>query len=548
MIEIGIKALYTVILLTITFFCAREAWLVWFDRTLQIGRFVGTKDGVDASSMADSFRRLVVQQQNVLFDLYKGTVSRPGEFRVSSGDVLTIHLADLVKMPGPALDSLKIEAAGVNVTSVLTTLRRWIVAPNEITGSVDQIGPQVIVSADWANPPHSRTDSTWQMVVLPTQATLQAASFDLACRILFARIPPDQGWLKDVSESDFCAFSTGLYRFRSYLTARSAAANEADTKAANELLQGAQKTIDRLVAAKTNLIFAYKLGGYIELEQVASITTPDANAIKPQLDKAQALLGEYLKRFATQNPTASDSDVQEKLASLATRGGTLLASSNVGQVDASTFLQSVSPLLKDAIKISQTTAQSSSTLHPGSSIGPAGGKTAGTLGCFVQKEGKKYLLTLGYIVGVVGDFVVSPALIDIAQAHPKIGKVKEIDGPFALVELEGNLDARNDQIKDLAPTPMLSASVRLIGRNKRVSEATITGVDVDVLRMETERGSLALNGLLATNRLGLPGDGGGPVLDAQDRLIGLLAASSTIASYILPVKPFLERNGLTLVQ
>src|ERR1700674_3206277 len=211
MVEIGAKALYTVVLLAISVFCAREGWVVWFDRALQIGHFVATKDGADAANMADSFRRLVVQQQNVLFDLYKAANTKPGEFRVSSSDVLTIHLSDLVRMPGSALDGLKIEAAGVNVTSVLTTLRRWIVAPNEITGSIDQIGQQIYVSAEWANAPTPDSSRvTGQTLLVPPQTTLQTASFDLACRILFTRIPADHASFKDVDENDFCTFSRAL--------------------------------------------------------------------------------------------------------------------------------------------------------------------------------------------------------------------------------------------------------------------------------------------------------------------------------------------------
>src|SRR5689334_18570319 len=110
MIEIGIKAIYTIVLLAVTTFCLREAYFVWFDRTLQIGAFAATKDGADASGMADSFRRLVVQQQNVLLDLYKGAKPKQGEFRFSSNDVLSIHLADLARLSGSSLDSLKIEA------------------------------------------------------------------------------------------------------------------------------------------------------------------------------------------------------------------------------------------------------------------------------------------------------------------------------------------------------------------------------------------------------------------------------------------------------
>jgi hypothetical protein len=547
MIEIGIRALYTIVLLTITVFCAREAWLVWFDRTLQIGHFVATKDGADAASMADSFRRLVVQQQNVLFDLYKGTDSRPGEFRVSTGDILTIHLDDLVRMPGSALDSLKIEAAGINVTSLLTTLRRWIVAPNEITGSVDQIGSQVIVSADWANLPHARGKRTaWQMLVLPTQTTLQAASFDLACRVLFAGIPSDHAWLRDVSENDFCIFSTALSRFRNYLTARNVAVNETDTKAANDELQGAQRMIDRLVAAKTNLIFVYKLGGYIELERVASITNPDANAIKPQLDKAQALLGDYMKRFAALDPAANDADVQEKLASLVARGGAIQTAENLRKVDASTFLKTFSSALNDATKVSQAVPARPAALQPGMSIGPADGKTATTSGIFVIGGNRKYLLSSSLFFGQVGSKVVSPSLLDTAQSHPEIGMVTEVDGPFALIEL--SVDASNEKIRKLAPFPSLGNEVRLLGRGTGLSKSLVKGLHV-ATSLETGRGPLILNDLISTaDPMGLPGDGGAAVLDTEDRLIGLLIGGSQTISLVLPVSDFLDRKHLELLE
>jgi hypothetical protein len=546
MIEIGIKAIYSIVLLAVTTFCLREVYFVWFDRPLQIGTFVGTKDGSDAPSMADSFRRLVVQQQNVLLDLYNGSAPKQGEFRFSSGDVLSIHLADLARLPGTSLDSLKIEAAGVNVTSLLTTLRRWIVAPNEITGSVDQINQQVIVSASWDNPPHSRNASpAWQMLVLPTQPTLQAASFDLACRILFARIPPDQAFLKDVSENDFCSFSTALFRFRNYLAARSIAVTEDDTKAANNTLLSAEKIIDTLVASDTNLVFAYKLGGYIELERAASITNPDPKAIRPQLDKAQRLLGSYLERYAEQDPNAKDTDVQERLASLATRGGALQAQANLSQVTATNFLQSINPALKEVLSKSSQPGPTPHefTLRPGASIGPAEGKSAGTLGCFVAKGDHKYLLSLAYVVGPVGGGVVSPAVIDIGPERQKIGTVAEIDDAFALVSLEPSLNVANG-FAGIAETPQIGSVVTLTGRSNAMSRGKVMAVQV-TLKIE---GQPELSGLVATERISSPGDGGGPVVDDQNRLIGLLVASSPGQSMVLPIKPLLEKQGLTLVQ
>jgi hypothetical protein len=542
MVEIGVKALYSIVLLAIAFFCAREVWVVWFDRTLQIGQFAATKDGVDAASMADSFRRLVVQQQNALFDLYRATVAKPGQFRVSSSDVLTIHLSDLVRLPGSALDSLKIEAAGVNVTSILTTLRRWIVAPNEITGSIDQIDKQIYVLADWTDAANAQgSRGVGPPLLVPPQTSLEDASFDLACRILFAQIPSSDTPLKDVDENDFCMFSRALAKFRSYVVARNAGADETETKAK---LEAAGKLIDRLTAATTTLIYAYKLGGYIELELAATFSDPKPEAIKPHLDKAQRLLSDYLNRLAALDQKKSDPDVQEKLASLATRGGTLQASENLRQVDASTFLKVVPSALTE--RKSASTRDTQSVLRPGASISASDSKTANTLGCFVTGEdGKKYFITLGYVLGKVGTEIVSPALIDTAETPRRIGKIVAVDRAFAIVEVPAGLPVTNDRIKELAPEPANGAEVLGIGKTT-AWKARITGKN-STITITTENGPLALAGLLTIIGNGLPGDSGGPVLDSQDRLIGLLAAGSAEYSVIAPVKEFFENHKLSLL-
>ena len=546
--EIAIKALYTVILLAIASFCAREAWVVWFDRSLQIGHFVATKDGINAADMADSFRRLVVQQQNVLFDLYKGASPKPGEFRVSASDVLTIHLSDLVRMPGSVLDDLKIEAAGVNVTSVLATLRRWIVAPNEITGSLDQIEQEIHVSARWGNAPNRPgLGVTEQALLIPPQKTLRAASFDLACRILFRQIPVSHTSFKDVDENDFCIFSRALTLFRSYLSQRNIATNETETRAANELLESAERLTNGLIASKTTLIYAYKLGGYIELEVVASVASADAKVIKPHLDRAQSLLADYINRLAKLDPKAKDADAQERLASLAARAGAIQAAEDLTQVDTSTFLKTVASA-QEPSKIVRRETEGLPLLRPGASISAADSKTANALGCFViGADAKRYFVSLEFVLGPVGSTVVSPALIDTAEVHREVGRVGKIDDPFALIEVVDGLSITNDKIKELASPPTIGADVLLIGKTIEASKGQIRALEDDV-RIDTQRGPLILRGLVRTNRIGLPGDSGGPVLDSDNRLIGLLAASSLEASFVLPVKALFERNQLKLLQ
>jgi hypothetical protein len=284
-----------------------------------------------------------------------------------------------------------------------------------------------------------------------------------------------------------------------------------------------------------------------ELEVVASVANADASVIKPHLDKAQGLLADYIRRLAALDPKAKDADVQERLASLATRGGAIQVAENVRQVDAGTFLKTVSSALQEATKNAQITA-GHPVLRPGASISAADSKTANSLGCFVVgRDGKKYFVSLGYILGAVGNAVVSPALIDTAEIHREVGTVANVDRAFALVAIANDLQVTNDQIKELAPYPSLGAEVLLFGKTTGLSKAKVTAIEAHV-RIDAERGPLMLDGLVQINRIGLPGDGGGPVLDSQNRLIGLLAASSSESSYVLPVKTFFDENQLTLLQ
>jgi hypothetical protein len=97
-----------------------------------------------------------------------------------------------------------IEAAGVNVTSILTTLRRWVRPPNEITGSIDQIGSALYVTANWPRAPRREGRKTEpRAFVLSPQSSLDAASFDIACRIFLARIASADVVWKEVAENDF---------------------------------------------------------------------------------------------------------------------------------------------------------------------------------------------------------------------------------------------------------------------------------------------------------------------------------------------------------
>ena len=141
---------------------------------------------------------------------------------------------------------MKIEAAGVNVSSILTTLRRWITSPNEITGSVDQLGSNIYISAVWPYAPRANAGGTEQRTYsLPVQNDLNAASFDLACRIFLTRGAPGSSVLKTAEEEEFCIFSRAFAAFRSYVAMRDRATNDTELKEAATKFEATRHTGSR---------------------------------------------------------------------------------------------------------------------------------------------------------------------------------------------------------------------------------------------------------------------------------------------------------------
>jgi hypothetical protein len=549
MAEIVAKALYTFILLSVAGFCVHEVWLAWFDRTVQYGAFAASKDGESSDPTGNSFRRLIVQQQRRLFRLYQpdNKSSKAGEFR-APGDAIHIqNVRDLGDIPKSLLDDLKLEAAGVNVSSVLTTLRRWVRPPNEITGSVDQIGPAIYVTANWAHSPRREGSGTEARVfVLPPQAGLEAASFDVASRIFLTRIAPFDDVWKQVDENDFCAFSRALASFHDYVDARNGALTDDDRKAARDgPLTKARLEIDRLVLNATTLVYAYKLGGYIDIERIGAV--PPGDGAEPQikaiLDQAEARFNDYLQRLSKIKADARDEDAQERIAYLAARRGLLLKTEQVA-ANTKEFLGAYDK--EKGAKPATAEQPASSALVPGASIGPAGEAIAGTLCCFVKDaSGKKYLVTANHIAGKPGTQVVWPATIDQAKSTA-IGTVTRILGLVALVEIADGVQPGNGGIDGWAGDVKVGDTVTMIGRTSKSVSGKVTGTGAS-FPFPAADGQTMQEGAILTDRISSAGDGGAPVLDANNRLVGLLIARSQTSSVVLPLKPILDREGLSLL-
>jgi hypothetical protein len=544
MAEIVAKLFYTAILLSVAGFCLHEAFQAWFDNELQYGTFAATKDGANVES-GNAFRRLVVLQQRHLLQLYRteNTAAQPGEFgtpdkyRTLAVDLSAINFDfDVGSIPKSALDELKIEAAGVNVTSLLSTLRRWVRPPNEITGSVDEIGKTVYAAADWPRSPRRAGFGTEpRSFMLSTQSGLEAASFEMAARIFFAHIASSDAVWKDVEENDFCAYSRALASFQEYVNLRNHAATEDEKKIP---LEKARVEIDRLIAGKTALVYAYRLGGYIGIERVGAIKPDDTEQIKTVLDQAERRFKEYLTRFSAIDPNARDAGVQEQITSLAARRGQMLANPQV-TANSKEFLGAFEkaraglPVLEASPK-------------PGASIGPDKEKTAGTLCCFVRDAaGKHYLVTVSYVAGKVGTKMVWPAAIDQAESQ-EIGSVVKISGLVALVELAPGIQPAMGTIAGVASNVALQETLTLRGRTSKSASGKVRGIHT-TLNIPNLGGEARLDDAILTEPMSSPGDGGAPVLNASGELVGILVARSNTDSVVLPLQAFLNQEGLSLL-
>jgi hypothetical protein len=76
--------------------------------------------------------------------------------------------------------------------------------------------------------------------------------------------------------------------FQEYVNVRDRALNDTDKKAAREgPLTQAQGEIDRLLSAGTALVYAYKLGGYIDIERFLNVPPNNTDQVKKILDQAE---------------------------------------------------------------------------------------------------------------------------------------------------------------------------------------------------------------------------------------------------------------------
>jgi hypothetical protein len=531
------RTVYSIVLVIVAVACLYEVAYVWFDRSLQLRNFSYVKDGQDVPASGATFARLLEQQQRALYEMYRG--GRGGEQEIFSNP-LDVRSISLGQINVSVLADVKLEAQGVNIGSLVAALRRGVSSPNEITGTVNQIGNAVYVTALWqtAPIPDSRQTTLRGFLPLSPYPDLQAASFDLACRIFHVQVAAHHAVFRALSEDDFCAFSRASQAFQSYLSARGADPASAEAKKHLELAKG---IATRLIERKTTFPYVYKLAAFVQLEE-----QPLTSLAKDDLDRAQGWLVRYLAEL--QKFSLEDRRSKERLDFLAARSAPAVAAAAPAPTP-----PAVSP--KD---LTRTTAEARRRLTPGASLSPTDGRSAASVCCIVQRGNERYVLTADYAFpsAALDQPVVSPALLDGGDPKKPIGSVKYVSprtagqpggGGIALVALGPAVGFANvapfGPIVGIAPVPKPGARVRMVGRTSGAVEGKVLDTTADI-KMQTGEGSQMFQGMVLIERISKAGDGGAPVVDDHNRLVGLVYGGSERFTMVLPLAEVFDKLGL----
>lgn len=524
MFSVGAKLLYSAILGAIALLCLNEVFRVWFDNTLYIAPFKYIKDGQDQAASGSAFALLLQQQKATLTRLFTPTqVGDPNVF-VSPLDVRDIHVGQL---DVSGIGDIKIETQGVNITALLEFIRRGVSTPNEISGTVSEVGPTIHVYSSWSTAPSSTGEGNEvRSFALRPAVNLDAASFDLACRILRIELAPKNAALLKVPEDDFCAFVSAWTVFDDLSAAHD---DEERKKAMEPRLKQARSALDRLTTSKDpGFAPVWKLAAYFAIAESSldQAQTPHAD----ELDLAQSRLEKYLKLLEADGK--NDASAQDRLEFLKAR--------------------------KAQVKVT-VAAQAEGVPILGRSLGSEGDQSVSSACCLVRDEsGQTFILTADYALGGgLGASVFSPAPLDGGGTSNPVGVIAKIlprtglSGGLGLIRVHDASHWKNafpdgTKLTGLADAH-LGQQVRYSGRTSGSGVATISLVQTSL----RASGQQMFEGMVAGPVFSKPGDGGGPVADSESRLIGLIYASSSHDSngltFVLPLREVLAANKLTLI-
>jgi hypothetical protein len=204
------KILYTILLVGGGIFLFREAYIVWWDERLFIGKFAVVGDSSKEAEAGTKFAASIVGSQAIIARQLVDYQSRRSS--TSPTDV-TFVPPDLtpVGLPPAALSGMELKLQSVNIGEMVNSLRKSIAFPNEVNGTVTKRDGSVSAAVNWPDdgvfPTAAGVPSGFLTPSQPDEAS--AASY-IAATIIWARAAQANKDLSKYSHAQFSDFALAL--------------------------------------------------------------------------------------------------------------------------------------------------------------------------------------------------------------------------------------------------------------------------------------------------------------------------------------------------
>ena len=204
------KLVYSMLLLGLSFVLLRELWIVWFDKTIYIGRFdVVGETGKDDSATA-IFPKRIVSAQAILGQQFNDYQTRGGADVPSDKTFILPGMTPLL-LPPEVLSGIDITVQNINVRQVLTGVRRSFLTPNEVAGNVAVRDGSVLAAVDWPNAPQLNNEGPGlTKFLIPSQPSEQATAAYIACSLSWANAASIDPKVAAFPRTQFCDFGAAL--------------------------------------------------------------------------------------------------------------------------------------------------------------------------------------------------------------------------------------------------------------------------------------------------------------------------------------------------
>jgi hypothetical protein len=544
----AVKVMLTALLVWLVVLSAGEIYRLWFVRRITLNSFDYVKDGTETKDAGDLFARQVNQDLELVRQLLKGEAK--AQLPTEPGRVVPATIGALALEPGmlrgvelPVLAStplsqIDVTVQGVNLSSLLNSIMKFVHPPDEISGRVSERNRRFTIQVE-LHRALKRRGGDPPLQVAPDHDSMEQASLATACRILYLLAADEEPALLSVFQAvelelyvralqQFGLFTTYNMEFR--------ADGEKATKALNE----ADRLITGLITDGTKLDAAYKLGALIAFA-------------KKDAQRARSNLEEYVKRVREARQGQPD-DAAERLLAYVNPPPSMQVQGVAGPV------------------VALTQRVKRHVVQPGLSVSSEKA-SAGTICALVRDRDdktKQYLLSADQVFAGDPDQtpVFQPALLDGADtSKDKVAVVSQRriklqrDGPQsaagALAEIVASVQGDPTcyglgKFMGIAEVKQ-GDQVRLMGRTSGLVAGQVTAVGrTATVALPDPTGPVTFSGLIvcqgaAGGAFAKPGDSGAPVVNAGNKLIGMLYAGSTSESFVIPIGPILETLKVELI-